>query len=170
MSRRVAAPILLTGCVGLGLLAAHLVRTPIDTRPRQEPAEAAVRPGVQTQPSALKLALDGTSPALFKETLARPLFWESRRQEPQRVAASPPRPKQPVVAAPPPEPPSVELRLAGIAHEGASVRRALITSPQAPEGRWVEVGAQIEGWRVAGIEQRAVRLEAAGRSRELKLP
>ena len=170
MSRRMLASILVTTCVGLALLAVHLFRTPIDTRPIADPSATEAESSPLPRPSALRLALDGTTPAGFKETVARPLFWETRRPAPERVAAPPPKPKQVVVAAAPPEPPAVEFRLAGIVHDGANVRRALIASPQSPDGRWVEIGGQIDGWRIAGIEQRSVRIEAGGRSRELKMP
>jgi hypothetical protein len=48
-------------------------------------------------------------------------------------------------------------------------RRALIASPESPDGIWVTVGTEIMGWKVANVDQNGVKLEAKGQSAEIKL-
>lgn len=151
------------------MLTAHLVRTPIDTSGVRQPAGAGAGPEIASA-AKLQLPLDGKSLGEFPETVSRPLFWVSRRPAPPQAAPAPVVASPVVATKPAVEPPAVAFRLAGIVEDGGKVRRALISWPQQPEGRWVEVGTLIEGWRLAGIDRHAVKIEAAGRTRELKLP
>ena len=171
MSRIVTTSVLISTIAGLGWLNLFLLRTPVETG-------VLARGGAGSEPSppAAPVAkatfrLDATTIEDFPQTSSRPVFWASRRPEVAKPAGAG-VPGQPVQSAPQPlsDTAAVEFRLAGILHDGASGRRALLVWPQLPEGRWVAEGAQVAGWKLAGIGMHAVRIESGSRSRELKLP
>jgi hypothetical protein len=147
---------------GLALLDVHVATSPLETTPVAPPAAgASVATSTGMAGNAVRFRLDGIAPESFTETLERPLFWPSRRPA---VGA------KPEVAVPSvPTETSGDLRLAGVMSGGRGRARALIVSPQFPAGRWLEVGGEIDGWRLTRIENAVVSLEAAGRRQELRL-
>ncbi len=170
MSRILTTSALIATVAGLGLINAYLLRTPVEIGALSPAATGGGETSSTGQPAKAQFRLDATTPLSFPETALRPLFWASRRPEAAKpVAVAAAQPVQPA-AQPAAEAAMVEFRLAGILHDGRDGRRALIVSPELPEGRWLAEGAQIGGWRLAGISQHAVRIEAGSRSRELKLP
>jgi general secretion pathway protein N len=84
----------------------------------------------------------------FTETLARPLFMDTRR---------PPEPGEEPVAeeAPPPEPPKATAKLAGLELSGivitSKARVALIRKVRAGELLRLSVGEQVDGWTIDAI-------------------
>jgi hypothetical protein len=51
----------------------------------------------------------------------------------------------------------------------ATLRRALVVSPSNPQGRWLDLGAEVEGWKLEEITTAAVRLAREQHSTELRL-
>ncbi len=147
--------------VGLGALNANVARTSIDTSPITASPPMAAASGARR---ASSIGKESAPLAEFSETIKRPLFAQSRRPaevrsvEPQKVSA-------PVEE----EAAQVNLRLSGIFHTGLSPRRALIVSTDEPNGRWLEEGGEIEGWRVVAIERLAVQISAGGRRKQLDM-
>jgi hypothetical protein len=118
----------------------------------------------------LRLRLDDATGAELAQTVARPLFWESRRPQPPAPPPAAAQAPSPVDAGAPSDPGgSSDMRLAGILTLGARTRRALLVWPQSPAGEWLTEGAEIDGWRIRQIDRASVRLEAGGRQVELKL-
>jgi hypothetical protein len=107
----------------------------------------------------------------FVQTFARPIFTPTRRPFVPKVAEAP---AGEPAALPTPEPQSSasydarQFSLRGILISGRT-RRALIASPESPDGIWVGVGTEIMGWKVANVDQNGVKLEARGQSAEIKL-
>lgn len=147
--------------VGLGALNANVARTSIDTSPIAASQPIASASGARR---ASSLGQEAAPLEAFSETIKRPLFAQSRRPaearsvEPQKVSA-------PVEE----ETTHVNLRLSGIFHTGLTPRRALIVSTGEPNGRWLEEGGEIEGWRVVAIERLAVQITAGGRLKQLDM-
>ena len=161
MIRTLLGMVLGAAVIALGALNVQLALTPVDTSP------ITVSAPVTTVASIQDLALLPGAPrpiAEFRETLARPLFVQSRR---------PPeaRPPAPETTAPPTEKPlePPALRLTGIVDISSSGRRALIVSPGEPSGRWLPEGAEIDGWRLVSIERLAVQISHGGRLRQLDM-
>lgn len=169
MSRILTTSALIAAVAGLGILNAYLLRTPVETGALPPTGTGGGNATSADQPVQVRFRLDGTTPRSFHETASRPLFWASRRPESTKPVVVPEQSIQPA-AQPVAEVATVEFRLAGIMRDGSNGHRALIVWPELPEGRWLAEGAQFAGWRLAGIGQHAVRIEAGSRSRELKLP
>jgi hypothetical protein len=91
----------------------------------------------------------------FDEMVRRPVFTASR---------SPFAPTQssPNLAGPP------DIRLTGVAID-ASKKRALLRSPQQPQGRWVEQGQSIDGWQLQSVRDDAVVITSGQQMHELRL-
>jgi hypothetical protein len=91
----------------------------------------------------------------FDEMVRRPVFTASR---------SPFAPTQstPDLAGPP------DIRLTGVAID-ASKKRALLRSPQQPQGRWVEQGQSIDGWELQSVRDDAVVITSGQQIHELRL-
>jgi hypothetical protein len=100
------------------------------------------------------------APTVFAETLARPLFRSSRRPAEAKAATSETAEAgdgQAIAADLP-----GGLQLAGIVQEGGKPGRALIRSPESPTGSWVEIGHELEGWRLSEIGAQSIVFEAGG--------
>jgi hypothetical protein len=48
-------------------------------------------------------------------------------------------------------------------------KRALLVWPGEPAGRWLAVGAEIGGWRVARIGPHGVRVQSGSRRQDIKM-
>ena len=62
-------------------------------------------------------------------------------------------------AAPPAQPPE-GLKLVGVMRDGEGRDLALVKSAQSPSASWLEVGDEIDGWRVSAITQSGMTLSA----------
>ena len=107
-------------------------------------------------------ASDARAAASFENIVQRPLFLRNRQGF---VAAEP-------AAAPPPPPlPTVALdrsiTLKGVFMSDGFAKAFLISS-QNPLGVWVQVNAEIDGWRVAAVAPGQVVLE--GQNEKLAIP
>jgi len=105
----------------------------------------------------------------FTQTFERPIFSQTRRPFVPAVAPAP----APEAQAPPdpdqsPSYDAKQFSLRGILISG-NARRALIASPDSPDGMWVAIGSEIMGWKVANVERDGVQLMANGRSAQIKL-
>lgn len=109
-----------------------------------------------------RFRLDGVRVETFSQTLERPLFWQTRRPKPATAPAV-------VVPTPPPEPVGLALRLVGVLKGDDGKPRALIVSPQQPNGRWLEEGGEVDGWRLTRIGNNVVSVESGGRRHELRM-
>lgn len=104
------------------------------------------------------------------EVFARPIFSPTRR--PFVAAPQPsvePQP-EPLLAEPPQaQPPSdpAQLQLKGVL-EFNGAARALLLSPDQPNGVWLRPGEAIMGWEIKRIEANAVVLATAGQEFTLK--
>jgi hypothetical protein len=154
------------GLVALGALNLHVLTMPIDISAVTLPAgsDDAVPPlAAPTETAALGTS---TSRPSYPQTLARPLFRPDRRpQDKAKPDATAARRQPPARTL---EPPS-GLELVGIIKEGRNDGRALIRSADAPVGTWVQVGHELQGWRLARIETRSILLEAGDRQLQLIL-
>jgi hypothetical protein len=107
-------------------------------------------------------ASEARAAASFENVVQRPLFSRNRQGF---VAA------QPASAPPPPPPPTVTLDrsiiLKGVFMSDGFAKAFLITS-QNPLGLWVQVNAEIDGWRVAAVAPGQVILE--GQNEKLAIP
>lgn len=102
----------------------------------------------------------------YRETLTRPLFHPSRRPlvAPAPSAEAPAEPPAEIAAAEP-----SRMKLLGLIRTGARAQRALIRLEGQPYGTWVDVGGEIEGWRLSSIEPNKVLIEKNGGREELLL-
>ena len=107
------------------------------------------------------------APAAYAATLARPLFRTSRRP----VEAKDTGPAVAATGAARQAAPSLpeQIQLAGIVRERGKPGRALIRSAESPAGAWVEVGHQLDGWRLSEIEAQSIVFEAGGLRHTLSL-
>jgi hypothetical protein len=166
---------ILTAIMALGALG-FLTQTAVVWLERESPVSQ--RAVVHWEPSlnqdANPLSEDVTMPGL-DQALARPLFRSSRRPYDPSVAMVAATPQlDPALA--PAEPAQVEptipvpaqLTIKGVVGDGARWR-ALIGSPEAPEGVWLEKGAEIAGWTIVLIDANAATLSQGGQRLELKL-
>lgn len=155
--------ILVLSTVVLGLATFELwsALTPIDTGPL--PAATAVEHGATALPGAVR-SREARSAADFPHTTSRPAFWRGRQPKAKAAAAT-----QPVAAAPQQPWASPDFRLAGIVQDGGRTRRALLVWGQEPHGRWMEEGAEIDGWRIVTIERFAVHIEASGLRQQIEM-
>jgi hypothetical protein len=147
----------LAGAAGLlALLNLHLLRSPVDISPIAPP------PGKAGAPRADKLepatALDKKAAEQFQETVGRPLFNPNRRPvERKDTAAAEPKTE------------ASDLRLVGVMKAPDRPPRALLRSANAPTGKWIAEGAEINGWKLRQVNERSVILQSGARSQELKL-
>ncbi|HEX2257783.1 MAG TPA: hypothetical protein VHG92_14010 [Afifellaceae bacterium] len=130
--------------------------------------EPALRLPQRLEPGGLS-----TPPSLvLSEILGRPLFSPTRRPpipEPQPVAEPLPAPRVVTFVAEEPEPPVSqasdlrELRLIGVLRADEQ-RRALVTTPEEPEGIWLAEGQELLGWRIVAIAPNEIEV-ASGEER-----
>lgn len=151
--------------VAAGFLALdyHLLTVPIDTAPLP-PASGAKDAGIPNIVADRPWLAD-QAVGILPQTASRPLFWRSRRPIALPVStadiAEPAVGDQITAVA--------ELRLAGIIQIGATSRRALIVWSQQPAGRWLEEGAEVNGWQVVSIESSGVRILLGSQFQQLEL-
>lgn len=116
-----------------------------------------------------KIGKNEVSIAGLMQTLERPLFNADRRPRTPEVAIvkAPDAPAAP----PPPAPatPPVQLHLIGMMRNGSSKARALIRIENAPTAAWIDLGAEIGGWRLSEINAGYVIVEGSGQRLQLVL-
>lgn len=180
----------LLAAAGLAVLNWTLLWQPVDISAIAPPAITA--PAAASGGAELARPFEATTPKDFAETVARPLFWASRRPQPPAPPPAAPisevQPEiKPVVAPVKPsevkpsevkpgglvpaeaEVATVAFRLNGVMDDGRNKKRALLAWPEQPGGRWLAVGAEVDGWRVTRISQDAVRVQAGRRHQDIKL-
>jgi hypothetical protein len=153
---------------GLGWLNWTLAMSPVDISPHDTSAanasEQAATPASGSTPRAM------TSLASLTETVARPLFSQSRRPffapEPEKLEpAAEAIPEGPAAA---PSEPS-RLTLVGLMAAAGERQQALIRAEGKAYGAWIGIGSEIEGWRLARIEADRVVIEKDGEEEELAI-
>jgi hypothetical protein len=119
----------------------------------------------------LQFAGSRSAPALA-DAVSRPLFRHSRKPFDQAQATNPPVALEPAQVVPPPvviPPPDIsQITIKGIIIDGSS-KRALIVTPEAPDGIWLAVGSEVMGWKIVGLDANGVRISAGDHINELKL-
>lgn len=157
MRRMLGVSAIIIGVAAAGLLAAHVIFGEVDISPIAPSAigPAGLAPG--TSDGEVRFRLEGVAVESLAETLERPLFWATRRPKPAEVVSAPANP------------PGIDLRLVGVMQGDTGKLRALIVSPQQPNGRWLEEGGEVEGWRLTRIGSNAISLESGGRRHELRM-
>ena len=157
MRRMLGVSAVIIGVAVAGLLAAHVLFGDVDISPiaPSGPGSAGLASG--TSDGEVRFRLDGIAVDSFAETLEKPLFWSTRRPKPTEVVSAPANP------------PGIDLRLVGVMQGDTGKLRALIVSPQQPNGRWLEEGGEVEGWRLTRIGSNAISLESGGRRHELRM-
>ncbi len=125
-------------------LALRYASAPVTIAPRH----ASATPLDLLDPAAVQ-AVSGTA-IDTTELLARPVFSRSRR--PVSAPAAAPAPAN----APQP----MQFTLAGVLINDSD-RRALIVSPAAPNGTWLNVGDKIGGWTLDKVEPNSVEMASA---------
>ena len=161
--------LLLCLVAALGFANWKLAELPIDISP-SSPDKAA---GAQTaEPAA---GTEDTNPAPrplaeLQETVARPLFHPSRRlyvaaaeKAPELVADAAPEVAELAASAP------SRLMLVGLMRVPGGSQRALIRAEGQAFGTWVSLGEEIDGWRLASVEDNRVTIEKSGGKVELLL-
>ena len=146
---------------GLGLLATHL-GSGVDIGPITPHRTGSAASAADGSERLDRFRLDGVRVESFAQTLERPLFWQTRRPKPATAAVV-------VVPPPPPEPAGLDLRLVGLLTGNDGKPRALIVSPQQPNGRWLVEGGEVDGWRLTRIGNNVVSVESGGRRHELRM-
>jgi type II secretory pathway component PulC len=124
------------------------------------PIASARDQSVQAAPQLIDLAPEAKRPQLaeLKETTARPIFFASRRMPAPDVQPSAVLPQSPAPA----------LRLVGIMKVG-SERKALVRAGDEGSSKWIAVGEEFEGWRLAKIAGDAATIQSLGAESELSL-
>lgn len=153
---------------GLGWLNWTLATTPVETSPimpTPETTPPVAEPTSMASDSGKRVTLSELS-----ETLDRPLFNETRRP----IVASPPNPPERVADTERETPGDSEdepsrLTLVGLMGTGRDQRQALIRAQGKAYGSWIGVGSEIEGWRLARIEDDHVVVERNGAEEELAI-
>lgn len=95
------------------------------------------------------------------EALARPIFWRSRRPLPASASDRKARSAQALGTA-------SGFSVAGIVKFGPQAR-VFVVSPNAPEGRWVAKGENLDGWTVDDITDFDVTLTDGAQVASLRL-
>lgn len=163
MKRAIVTLVLCSATVGMVALDYHLLMVPIDTTPLSLASSAKDTANVSLVAGRPSLA--GKAVGDLPQTVARPLFWRSRQPIAAPAAAADTAERGVAEENPAPG----ELRLAGILHIGATSRRALIVWPQQPAGRWLEEGAEIDGWQVVSINPSGVRILLGSKLKQLEM-
>lgn len=166
-ARRSTPAILVALIAAMAAATWYAGQMPIDISPvpfTGEPAaEATRRPLLLPQPP---------TPEVGDDFVTRPLFSETRRPSVPRQPDAVPETSDPdasVAAQAAAEPVPSGLRFIGLMSIGNRSQRALLRSGEAASGVWVDVGGEINGWRVAKIEPDRVTLENAGEVEHLVL-
>jgi hypothetical protein len=126
--------------------------------------------------SEIKVAL----PPPLTVSISRPLFRPDRRPfvvspivpVPESLAPVLPEPAAPVLveeSVPPPPPPTFpQVTLRGI-HRTAQVDSALVESAAFPQGQWMHVNDEVEGWQIKSISDDAIIFTLGRQIQSLKL-
>ena len=134
--------------------------TPNDIRPI---ALEQTAPSVLGTSSEVPRSAQGPARAkIYTETLARPIFRAGRKPFFAEVTPPPPVSEEAVEAppdAPPIEPPQ-GLKLVGVMRDGDGRDRALVKSAQSPSASWLQIGDDIDGWRISEIAPNTVTLSS----------
>jgi hypothetical protein len=137
------------GLVGYGVLTLS-DETDLDSRPIQD-----WDPTKSWESEALTV---DNRQIVFSEAVTRPVFQKSRRPF---VLPAPPQEQIPQasIAAEPPQPPpdSSMLVLRGVLVSGPQ-QRVLISSPEHPDGTWLNIGETAAGWTVLAITRNGATL------------
>lgn len=106
----------------------------------------------------------------YRETVTRPLFSPTRTPivPKQAVESSAEIVTEPSPPAPAPVEPS-RLKVAGVMLVAGRMQRALVRLEGESHGKWVEVGNEIQGWKLTRIERGLVVVEKEGGLEELLL-
>jgi hypothetical protein len=132
----------------------------ISTReiPKWQPTESFMPVGFASPGKQLELS----------EALKHPVFRQSRRPfDPVQVTvAEVVQEPAPQPAAPPPD--ASQLSVRGILIEGP-LKQALIVTPEAPDGIWMTLGAEVLGWKITELGPNGVTLKAGQQGVDLKL-
>ncbi len=150
----------------LGFLNWKLTGMPVDISPLQGGASTNDAPNS----AAGDLPSDSARRPLseLSETVSRPLFHPTRRP----VVDRPSEPSEPeAIAAATRELAAVQssrLSLVGVMKSGGK-GRALLRPEGQTYGTWVEVGGEIDGWRLSAITDSRVLIEKSGGQEELLL-
>jgi hypothetical protein len=107
---------------------------------------------------------DPVPPALseFSQSLARPVFFESRRlplPQSKQIKLEPPKPPTPPPPPPPPPKPVVlpdKIKLLGVLMQSKTASALIETPPQA--AAWHKIGDRIADWTITAIEENRVVL------------
>lgn len=115
---------------------------------------------------------DDGSQTLLDQALARPVFRHSRKpfdSTQARPSVEPPL-AEPVAIAQPLAPPldTSQISVKGVFLAG-SVTRALVATPEFPDGNWLSVGSEIMGWTIIKLNGNGVILSAGPQTAEIKL-
>jgi len=99
--------------------------------------------------------------AEFSQTLARPLFFETRRlpvPQPKPIKLEPPKPAPPPPPPPPPKPVTLpdKIKLLGVLMQSQTASALIETPPQS--AAWHKIGDRIADWTITAIEENRVVL------------
>jgi hypothetical protein len=127
------------------------------------------QPNPQTQN---KMIANATEKPIHPEALSRPLFRSTRRPFDPTILPIPiVQELPPIVAepAPPPPPPDAsQISLKGII-QTEGIKRALVATPEAPDGIWLTKGETVNGWLIINIGSDLIAISAGGQTLERKL-
>lgn len=117
--------------------------------------------GWQPDAGAKSPTFNLAEPVIFDAALQAPLFRMNRKPFVPVVQAAAVPALVPAAAPPPPAPPpqidARQFRLLGVSLAGASAKALLIT-PEKPQGDWYGVGEALSGWSIVAIDQKQVEL------------
>jgi hypothetical protein len=161
---------LLSAVAALAALNWQIWTTPSDIRPIA--LDTAARTGLAPGSVPTGRERQDNQARNYTDTLARPMFRADRKPFVAEVTP-PPSPSveetvQQQPAAPQTQPPE-GLKLVGIMRDGEGRDRALVKSAQSPTASWLEIGDEIDGWRISEIAPSAVTLSADASSIKLDL-
>lgn len=107
----------------------------------------------------------------FVQTLARPLFWKSRRpyEAPPTDTLKNATKENPSIATATRAQAAIntDITLSGL-YRADGRKKALLASRTSPEGKWLEAGDQIDNWTLSSIDDESVSLQSNDQT--LKLP
>jgi hypothetical protein len=109
------------------------------------------------------------SEVTLNEALLRPVFRQSRRPfNPLVVTAPTAAPETPPVVNPPQIFDVSQISLKGVLID-SKTKLALIAVPEAPEGQWMPLGAEVKGWKITDIGVDGIVLAIGEQQQKLEL-
>jgi len=159
------APLTVAALVALAVANAWLLSVALrqgGTSVQNPVLDAAPLPSVSETTSGLPAVRPAVA---YRETLAHPVFFQTR--EPF-VPTPPPPPPAPAKPAAPPAPADPGIVLGGVAID-STLRKAYLYNRANPQGAWVSEGETFMGWTVQTIEPGATRLKQSDRELALEL-